>query len=67
MIDSEGSGRTNNEDETGKSGINESVPKGRIVLGRWRGRKEDNGRRSRPFIINGKILFRSKNSLLGCK
>ena len=40
------SGRTNNEDETGKCGVSESIPKGRIVHGRWRGGGEDNGRRS---------------------
>lgn len=63
MIDSEGSGRTNNEDETGKSGIDEFVPQRKDCSWKVEGKKRGQWQEVSTIYYKSKECTRGKNSL----
>lgn len=65
MIDSEGSGRTNNEDETGKSGRDELVPQRKDCPWKVEGKKRGQWQEVSTIYYKSKECTRGKNSLHG--
>lgn len=65
MIDSEGSGRSNNEDETGKTGIDEFVPQRKDCSWKVEGKKRGQWQEVSTIYYKSKECTRGKNSLHG--